>query len=122
MNAQELLKQLDQLSRADKVTLSVRLLKPAQPDKSQKFDLAAAMQLMAKAPPAFKYPVSQTLLETEKAVGGELSNDDVINVAGTLLFLCQDHQGIPCPGGLTAMPAHDFAMQVNLHQIMQNNP
>jgi hypothetical protein len=121
MNAEELLKYLDQLSRADKVTLAVRLLKPAQPDKSQKFDLATAMQFIANAPPPFKYPVSQTLLEAEKACGGELSKDDVINVAVTLLFLSQDHQGIPCPGGLTATPAHDFAMQANLHQIMMRD-
>lgn len=121
MHAENLLEKLNQLSRADKVTLAVRLLRPVQPDKSQKFDLATAMTLMAETPPAFKYPVSQTLLEAEKACGGELSKDDVINVAVTLLFLSQDHRGIPCPGGLTATPAHDFAMEANLHQIMMRD-
>jgi hypothetical protein len=113
---QDLLNRLDQLSRTDKVTLAVRLLKLTEPDKGQKFDLPAAMEFIAKAPPAFKYPLSQALLEAEKTCGGDLSKDEVINIAVTLLFLTQNHQGIPCGDGLTATPAHDFAMQANLQE------
>lgn len=120
-NTEHLLNCLDQLSRADKVTLAVRLLKLTQPDKSQKFNLPVAMEFVAKAPPVFKYPVCQMLLEAEKTCGGELSKDEVINIAVTLLFLTQNHEGIPCPGGLTATPAHDFTMQANLNQLMSGN-
>ena len=118
MNAEDALECLDQLSRADKVTLLLRLLKPVQPDKSEKFDLAAAMRFIVNAPPVFKYPISQMLVEAEKVWGGDLSNEDVINLAVILLRLCQDHQGIPRVDGLTAAAAYDFVLEAHLEKIM----
>jgi hypothetical protein len=73
MNAEYILKNLDQLSRSDKVTLARRLLTLTRPDKSQKFDFPTSMQFIAnaKVPPEFKYPIGHMLLEADKATGGD---------------------------------------------------
>jgi len=67
----------------------------------------------------YRYPIGQLLLEADKATAGDIAIDDIINIVATLLVLTQNHEGIPCPGGMTATVPYEFIMQGNLDKILK---